>query len=131
MKQNLLIYIILFSILFSLGGSYANANGSSSVINNGIASVEIVPEEKSGFTLINIDVYPNPAEDYIYVKMDNKSSEDVTLSVMSFIGNKMNTSSEKINNGLYKLNIRNIPSGHYYVLLSVGTEKHIKKFIKK
>ena len=129
MKQNLLIYLIFFSILLPFGGHHALAESSG--IHNGKSVLEIVPKENSGFTLLNIDVYPNPAEDYIYVKLDNNSGKDVKLDVMSFIGNKMNSSSEKINSGLYKLNIRNMPSGHYYVLLSVGTEKHIKKFIKK
>lgn len=129
MKHNLPIYLFYFLILLPLGAQHALAINFDR--DNGKEVLEIVPDEKSGFTLLNIDVYPNPAEDYIYVKLDNNSGKDVKLDIMSFIGNKMNSSSEKINIGLYKLNVRGIPSGHYYVLLSVGTEKHIKKFIKK
>jgi hypothetical protein len=82
--------------------------------------------------LTDAEVYPNPAEDYIYLDInDQKISTEVKIEVMSIIGNKMSISSEKIKSGRYKINIKEIPSGHYYVMLTIDSEKQLKKFIKK
>ncbi len=90
----------------------------------------IVSDQKSDTKKLSIEAYPNPAEDHIFIKLDNQNSDNAEIEVMSFIGNKMNTSVDKIGSGFYKLNLRNIPSGHYYVLVTNGEQKQIKKFLK-
>ncbi|WMN11572.1 T9SS type A sorting domain-containing protein [Marivirga salinae] len=82
--------------------------------------------------LNNAEVYPNPAEEYIYLRIDDKDlSSDVKIEVMSIIGNKMKVTHDKLDTGLYKIDLSNIPVGHYYVMLTVDSEKSLKKFIKK
>lgn len=82
--------------------------------------------------LNNAEVYPNPAEDYIYLKIEDIGvSSELKIEVMSIIGTKMHVSHEKVESGLHKINLSNIPTGHYYVLLTLDTNKSLKKFIKK
>lgn len=78
------------------------------------------------------DVYPNPAEDYIFLKIEElDDNSDIEIEVMSIIGNKMKISHEQVESGLYKIDLSNIPVGHYYVMLTIDTEKSLKKFLKK
>jgi hypothetical protein len=120
MLTMLLISQISVSTLFSKSATFSNETFHKEIVSD--------PE----FTIIEkLDVYPNPADDYIFVKLEKEVELEVKLEVMSFIGSKMNTSSEKIEKNLYKLNIRNIPSGHYYVMVSYGSTKELKKFLKQ
>lgn len=97
------------------------------------ADKEIVAKDiKVAEILDKADVYPNPAEDHIFLKIsDIKSVSNIKLEVMSIIGTKMKVTHEKIDSGLYKIDLSNIPAGHYYLLLTVDSEKSLKKFLKK
>ena len=115
---------ICILVIFSLNIFYSQAETIKPAIET--TDVEIVK------VLNSAEVYPNPAENYIYLKIDDQNlSSDVKIEVMSIIGNKMHASSEKIKAGLYKVNLKSIPSGHYYVMLTIDSEKSLKKFLKK
>ncbi len=116
----LLISQISVNSLFSKSSSSINDPEDKEIVSDTVFSI-----------VEKLDVYPNPADDYIFVKLEKSVKQEVKLEVMSFIGNKMNSSSEKIEDDLYKLNLRNIPSGHYYVMISYGSVKEMKKFLKQ
>lgn len=121
--MKILINILILTFLsFNIFISEAK-NTNSSVKKN---SVEILR------VLNNAEVYPNPAEDYIYLKInDQEITSEIKIEVMSIIGNKMNVSHEKIESNLYKILINDIPTGHYYVMVTIDTDKSLKKFLKK
>jgi hypothetical protein len=103
-----------------------------------VANAAVDPVDKKAIhleiskVLNEAEVYPNPAEDYVYLKINEiSSSTEVEIEVMSIIGNKMNINHERIESGLYKINIKNIPAGHYYVMLTIDSKKSLKKFLKK
>lgn len=115
---------ILILTFFSFNISNAESEKNNPIVKNDNVEISMI--------LKTAEVYPNPAEDYIYLKLqDQKSPSDIQIEVMSIIGNKMNVTFEKIESGLYKINLKNIPSGHYYVMLTLDTEKSLKKFLKK
>lgn len=120
MLSMLLISQISVNTLFSKSNTNSNEPFTKEIVSD--TKFEIVDE---------LDVYPNPADDYLYVKLEKAVKQEIKLEVMSFIGNKMNTSSEKIESDLYKLSFRNIPAGHYYVIISYGSTKEMKKFLKQ
>lgn len=128
MKKILFTYMIIMLLTsqISVNSLFSKSNN----LSNEIITEEIVSD--TNFEIVKkLDVYPNPADDYIFVKLEKEIEQEVKIEVMSFIGNKMNASSEKIEKDLYKLNLRNIPSGHYYVIISYGTVKEMKKFLKQ
>ncbi|WP_375581034.1 T9SS type A sorting domain-containing protein [Marivirga tractuosa] len=119
---------ILFNILIItfLSFNFFNSEAEKLEPTAYKANVEILK------VLNTAEVYPNPAEEYIYLKINDKDlSSNIKIEVMSIIGNKMNVSNEKIESGLYKINLKNIPGGHYYLMLSIDSEKSLKKFLKK
>lgn len=122
MKNILSLIIISFLMLGAIGSLQAN-----------FADKEIMPKDE---VIINIlhkaEVYPNPADDHIFLKIkENESSSEIKIEVMSIIGTKMNITHDKAESGLYKIDLVDVPTGHYYVLLTVGSEKSLKKFLKK
>jgi hypothetical protein len=119
LKNILLLIFLSFSLLA------VKAENPYSVVSKA-SDIEIVK------LLNEAEVYPNPAEDYIYVKISDQSiSAKMKIEVMSIIGTKMKISHEKIDAGLYKISLKDIPTGHYYVMLTIDSDKSLKKFIKK
>lgn len=121
MKKIVNILILAF---FSFNIFLSEAGNENSIVKTD--DVEILK------ILKNAEIYPNPAENYIYLKInDNDLASDVKIEVMSIIGNKMKVTHDKLDKDLYKIDLSNIPVGHYYVMLTLDSDKSLKKFIKK
>ncbi len=75
---------------------------------------------------VNIKVYPNPASSNLNIELDDKNLEIKTLKVMSADGKIL---IEKPFQST--LNIENIASGFYYLLLSNEKESFIQSFVKE
>jgi len=115
---------LFFLSIFTFNISIAEVENRNSVFKTNDVEISSI--------LNKAEVYPNPAEDYIYLKInDSNLSSDVKIEVMSIIGNKMKITHDKLDSGLYKIDLSNIPVGHYYVLLTIDSQKSLKKFIKQ
>jgi predicted nuclease of restriction endonuclease-like RecB superfamily len=116
--------IILFISLFTLQTmSNKAAVVRSSAVMNDMNFIHVLDQA---------EVYPNPAEDHIFLKINDQNiTSEVKIEVMSIIGNKMSVTHEKIESGLYKIDLTNISTGHYYVMLTIDSDKSLKKFIKR
>jgi hypothetical protein len=105
---------------------------TSGVTANLVEKENLIKDDKVVEILNKAEVYPNPAEDHIFLKIKElESLSTIKIEVMSIIGTKMKVTHEKIDSGLYKIDLSNIPTGHYYLLLTVDSEKSLKKFLKK
>lgn len=116
---------ILLFIFLGIGLLAANAESPdpTAVLANDLKIVTV---------LNDAEVYPNPADEFIFLKIkDEMISSKIKIEVMSIIGTKMRITHEKLESGLYKINLKNIPTGHYYVMLTIDSEKSLKKFLKK
>jgi hypothetical protein len=102
------------------------------IANAGFAYTEL-PTEKTVLPvdLNSVDIYPNPATEFIYLKFQDEIAQDVAVEVRSFIGNEMVTSQIVEQTNLIKVSISDLPAGHYYAIISHDGEKTLKKFIKK
>jgi hypothetical protein len=122
MKKLINILILTF-LTFNL--SIAEVENFTSVVVERI-DVEILE------TLDSAEVYPNPADDHVFLRIKNTESfSEIKIEVMSIIGTKMQVTSDKMDARLYKIDLSNIPVGHYYMLLTVDSKKSLKKFLKK
>jgi hypothetical protein len=66
----------------------------------------------------------------VFVKFDEHIANDASIEVRSFIGNKMTVESELQSTDLIKLNIADIPAGHYYIVITIDGASSLKKFVK-
>lgn len=80
--------------------------------------------EKEG--QLNILTYPNPASDFIHV--ENKTGYVQQLSIVNQFGQIVLTDLVK-NNDAHVINISNINSGLYYIIVKSGEEQYRSKLI--
>ncbi|MFQ3213905.1 MAG: hypothetical protein ACJAT1_002329 [Marivirga sp.] len=102
------------------------------IANTSFAYTEVSSEmSPPSVELTNVDIYPNPAKEVVFLKFEEQIARDVSVEVRSFIGNKMATSPTVQQTNLIKINIGDLPAGHYYAIITYEGAKTLKKFIKK
>jgi len=80
-----------------------------------------------------VQLYPNPATDYLTVKLQTPNAATVQLAMHSVIGNELQLEREQVDNYEVRLRVRDLPSGYYF--LSIKEEnsglKASYKFLKR
>lgn len=80
-----------------------------------------------------VQMYPNPASDYLTVKLPTPNASSVQLAMHSVIGNVLNIEKEQIDAYEVRLRVKDLPSGYYF--LSIKEEnsglKASYKFLKR
>lgn len=72
--------------------------------------------------LQNIEIYPNPAHQFLLINFDQSMSNDIyTLSATDILGHKVSISSYQIDPHQVQINIENLQSGMYF--LKIGLSK--------
>lgn len=82
---------------------------------------------------INIELYPNPATDYITVKFQNKLNvDDFEFKIYSLIGNQFNSDSERVSDRELKIDLKNISKGIFFLIINEKNDRKRKilKFLK-
>jgi len=78
-------------------------------------------------------MYPNPASDYLTVKLPTPNASSVQLAMHSVIGNALNIEKEQIDDYEVRIRVKDLPSGYYF--LSIKEEhsglKATYKFLKR
>lgn len=76
--------------------------------------------ELSGLTKgrqAKVEVFPNPATNYLTVDLSKLSLEDPKIEIRNIIGSKMSFRSEKIGKNKQRLDVQDYPPGYYLVLV--------------
>jgi hypothetical protein len=81
---------------------------------------------------IKVDLFPNPASDFINIRFEGlESTIDADFSIIDLTGNRLYTTHKRIyNNGSTKLNINDLPTGIYFIELSIDHNQGVIKFLK-
>ena len=84
-------------------------------------------------TNINLEISPNPAQDYIAIKQASeglKPSEGSKIEIYNIFGEKISTPSAfqaaTPQEGNFKIDVSNLPAGVYFVKIGDKFEKFIK-----
>jgi hypothetical protein len=64
-----------------------------------------------------IEVYPNPAVENIYVKIENSELEKVEFELFNIIGNSLGIQPEEISKNNFKIKIEEFPAGYYLLIV--------------
>lgn len=72
-------------------------------------------------SFMNVQMYPNPATDYVTIE----NAEGATVVVYNILGSVVSTSVS--NNSNYQLNLTNLPKGSYIVRVQKGAQQITKK----
>lgn len=123
MPKRTITYCLLIFAFLSIGN--VGKAFDISPMDNGLT-------EKAELTTIEIvDVYPNPATDHIFLKFEEAKALDAKVEIRSVIGNQMNITYKAEDSSLIKVDISQLPAGHYYAVVTYDQQKVLKKFIKR
>lgn len=119
------LIILSFGILFSLV-SYAQVEVESAV--NAERNITIEP-----FNIQNkIELYPNPAVDFVVVNIKQSTLTNAEFELHSIIGNEVRISPEALGDGRFKIPLKDFASGYYFIVVKdeVSRFKQAYKFLK-
>ncbi len=120
------LIISTFALLLSLAG-FAQAEEGSVVS----AERNLVVEP---FNVTNkIEIYPNPAVEYLIVNIQHNTLTHTEFELHSIIGNEIKIDAEDLGNGKFKIPLKDFSSGYYFLVVKdeVSRFKQAYKFLKK
>ena len=87
---------------------------------------------QSASTLNNPKVFPNPANDIIYIQIKDNATTDISIQIISAFGTivdqfLINSSGVELSN---RINIEHLPSGIYVINTLISDKVHSTKLIK-
>lgn len=85
------------------------------------------PLKLGAYNNTNSSVYPNPANDNIYVQLQNLNSSLVEM--FNMMGEKMQINVQMENDNLAKIDLQNIPAGNYMLRLTDDNNQSFHKII--
>ena len=112
----------------SLGCPFPNCKGRLQTFKNPISSTE----NTLGGELANVKVFPNPAEDKVWIELyDESSTDNVKIQVFDVFGKLHLEKNAYSNESIFQIDVSNLASGTY--LLRIANDKGVfsaKKFVK-
>ncbi|MFT6866062.1 MAG: hypothetical protein ACJA08_000889 [Cyclobacteriaceae bacterium] len=80
-----------------------------------------------------IELYPNPAVDFVIVNIQHSTLTRTEFELHSIIGNEIKIDAEDLGNGKYKIQLKDFSSGYYFLVVKdeVARFKQAYKFLKK
>ena len=63
-----------------------------------------------------ISIYPNPAVEFLMIQVDG-DIKNAVFELNSMIGNKLQIKPEEVGIGKYKIQVKNLASGYYFLIV--------------
>ena len=76
----------------------------------------------------SISVYPNPAVEFLMVQVD-ADLKNAKFELNSMIGNRLLIQPEEMGNGKYKIPVKQLATGYYFLIVK-NEDKRFKKAFK-
>ena len=118
MKYTKLIILTFILAFAGLNQGFAQDIGLESRLNNTSLTVEN-----------KIEVYPNPAVEFLIVQISNSEMKNVEFEMYSLIGNKVVIKPEQIGTDKYRISVKDFSSGYYFLLVK-DEKKRFEKALK-
>lgn len=123
-------FVIGLSVLTLLGVSgYAQSVDDRSTVSTteGSFSETHLVELKN-----QIDVYPNPAVEFLMVEIKDSDLSNVEFEMHSIIGNTIQIEPEEVAKDTYKISVKNFNTGYYFLIVKDEYTRYKKaiKFLK-
>jgi hypothetical protein len=80
-----------------------------------------------------VEVYPNPAIDFLTIKFENPIAKTSKLAFHSIIGNSIELEQEVVDEFEIRVKVKELPIGYYIIMVNdpISSERGIYKFLKK
>ena len=112
--------------MVTIGPDQPNANIDFTVNETFVTNIEDVLNGAS------VKVFPNPIEDVVNLQLELKENTSLNVSVINLLGKMLISEKENLSQGINTLsiNLKDLPTGVYFLNLSDGVEIISKKIIK-
>lgn len=79
-----------------------------------------------------IDIYPNPAVEFLMVEIRDSNLRNVEFEMHSIIGNTIKIEAEEVAKDTYKIPVKTFNSGYYFLIIKDEYTRYKKaiKFLK-
>jgi len=127
MKQRSLILTILVLFLtYHLGWSQDQPTSDNTVDEPDFFQNELAPKNQ-------VEIYPNPTINYLFVEIKNSTLEDVEFEMHSIIGTKVNLTYEELGNFKFRIPVEELNPGYYFLLIKDPKTRYNRalKFVKR
>ena len=80
-----------------------------------------------------VHIFPNPAVEYVHVKLEHVNMDNVKVSMHNIIGNEINIETERIDEHELRIRVKDFDAGYYLIALKDAQSKFIGtyKFLKR
>jgi hypothetical protein len=81
----------------------------------------------------SVHLFPNPAIEYVNVKLDQFPAENVQITVHSIIGNELQVQTEVLDENVIQVKVKDLAAGYYFLAVKDeesnfrGTYKFLKR----
>ncbi len=95
-------------------------------------ALEDAPTERMNLAKFT-HIYPNPATDFIYIKLDQLSIDKMKITMHNIIGNQINIETEVMSEYEVRIRVKDFAAGYYLLALKddktkfSGTFKFVKR----
>ena len=117
-------YTIIFILVFIVG-DFAFAQNSP--IDNKKSELPQIKKESLQIAL-DVEIYPNPAEEFLNITLKNSSLKNVEFEMYNVIGNKLEYEIETVNGSSYKINVKDFNPGYYLLIIKDPITRYNKAF---
>ena len=117
------LYPITLAIIFSF---FTFTSAQNSQNNDGSELTKLKTESLQ--LEMDVDLYPNPTSEYLNISLKNTKLKDVDIEMYNIIGNKLDPQIDKTKSNSYKINVKDLQSGYYLVLVKDPVSRYNKAF---
>jgi len=75
-----------------------------------------------------VELYPNPAIEYLNVSLKNSQLKEVQFEMYNIIGNKIKLEIDMVSSDNYKINVKEFHSGYYLLIVRDPITRFNKAF---
>ena len=89
---------------------------------------QILPTENVITENKNLKIYPNPAQDFLNIELENQSNFDFNILIINNLGQIIKQ--DVLNQNIQQINIANLPKGIYTLQIRNEETVFVKRFLK-
>jgi hypothetical protein len=76
----------------------------------------------------DVELYPNPAAEFLNITLKNSQLKNVQIEMYNVIGNKIEFELDAVNSVNYKINVKELNSGYYLLIIKDQMSRYNKAF---
>ncbi len=80
-----------------------------------------------------IQIFPNPAVDFVHVRIDQLPARNIKLTVHNIIGNEIQVETELVDEHEVRVRVKDLNSGYYFIAVKDNEDRFraTYKFVKR